>query len=64
MTLSQLEAIYKANIDLGHTEALQAVYTQGYCAGAGVTVSSSTPDQTSKQSAPATIVKLKGTNLR
>lgn len=64
MTLAQLESVYKANVGVGHLEALEAVYTQGYCAGKGTTVSASTPSQVPTQSAPTTIVKLAKPDLR
>lgn len=64
MTLAQLEAVYKANIGVGHLEALEAIYTQGYCAGKGTTVTASTPSQVPSQSAPTTIVSLKKPDLR
>lgn len=66
MTLAQLESIYKANIGIGHLEALEAVYAQGYCAGAGTTVTSDTAKASivSKQVAPTTVVTLTKPDLR
>lgn len=59
MTNVQLEAIYKANIDLGHIAALKAVYNHGYYDGAGITVTSQTVDIVPTRTAPTTIIKLK-----
>lgn len=64
MTLQQLVAIYQANLGIGHLEALQAVYDQGYFAGAGITVTAQSVDVVVNQPAPTTIVKLKGVALR
>ncbi len=59
MTLTELETIYKANMDVGHMAALEAVYSQGYYDGAGITVSASTPEISRSRPKPATIVKVK-----
>lgn len=65
MTLAQLEAIYKANVAVGHLEALEAVYTQGYYAGAGSSVGSLTPPSVvAAQTAPTTIVSMRKPDLR
>jgi hypothetical protein len=64
MTPAQLEAIFKANLDTGHLEALEAIYTQGYCAGAGITVTAQTPSAVPKAAAPTTIVKITKPDLR
>ena len=60
MTNSQLEAIFKANIDTSYHAALDAVYTQGYMAGKGLSIpaNGAVPSQATVQSAPATIVKV------
>ncbi|HEV2390086.1 MAG TPA: hypothetical protein VGS04_05105 [Nitrososphaerales archaeon] len=59
MTLAQLEAIYKANIDIGHLEALEAVYVHGYYNGAGTSIGASTPvaGVVSGRTAPTTTLK-------
>lgn len=66
MTLAQLEAVYKANLPVGHLEALEAVFTQGFCLGASITVSASTKSQVPAASAPtaATTVILTKPDLR
>ena len=60
MTLSQLEAIYKANLGVGPLEALEAVYVQGYYDGKGTAVTASTPVAgiIASRTAPTTIVQL------
>jgi len=60
MTNAELEAIYKANIGKSRMTALQAVYTQGWYDGAGVTVPTANSPLNKAQSAtkPTTIVSL------
>ena len=60
MTNAQLEAIYIANIGKSRMTALQAIYTQGWYAGAGVTVPTAKDPLNKAQSAtaPTTIVSL------
>lgn len=57
MTNEQLEAVYKANIEIGHLTALRAVYTQGFYAGAGQTPTASSPDKSKDQAAPTAVVR-------
>jgi hypothetical protein len=64
MTQQQLEAIYKANVDLGHIEALEALYTQGYYDGAGLSVTAMTPSIVGSRPAPTTVVKLKKSGVK
>lgn len=62
MTLDQLQAIYQASLGVGHLEALEAVYVQGYYAGADTSVSSTVQiaGLVKAQTAPSptTLVKL------
>lgn len=59
MTSSDLDAIWKANIDEGRFTAMRALWMHGYCAGAAVTPSASTPDLSASTSKPTAIIKLK-----
>jgi hypothetical protein len=59
VTPQQVEAIYKLNLQLGHSAALRAVYTQGYMAGAAIAPSTDSPDITPSLAAPAQMVKFK-----
>ena len=58
MTSDDLERIYRTNLPASFQDALRAVYTQGYCDGAGITVTQTTPDKSASIAAPSTIVKL------
>ena len=60
MTNAELEAIYKSNIGKSRMTALQAIYTQGWYAGAGVTVPTAGNALNKAQSAtaPTTIVSV------
>ena len=42
MTLTQIEAIYKANLPISELEAVEAVLAIGYLLGKGQTVTSNT----------------------
>jgi hypothetical protein len=64
MTAAQLEAIYKANIGTGHLEALEAVYTHGYCSGAGITPTAMQISQAKIDPAPTTTILIKRPDLR
>jgi len=66
MTLTQLEAIWKANIDTGRLEAMEAIYVQGYYDGKGTSINSQTPvaGVVASRTAPTTIVKLTKPDLR
>lgn len=64
MTLAQLEAIYKANIGIGPLEALEAVFTHGYFAGAGLTPSATSASVVPSTAAPTTIIVLKKPDQR
>jgi len=64
MNLLQLEAIYKANLPLGHLEALEAIFTHGFCDGAGIAVTANTASVVPQRTASATIIKLKNVDLR
>jgi hypothetical protein len=64
MTLQQLEAIYKANLDVGELEGLEAVYTHGYYDGAGLTIAVNSPSVVPDRTAPTTIMKLKKPDKR
>lgn len=59
MTNSDLDAIWKANIDQGRFTAMRAIWTHGYCDGAAVTPSATTPDRSAVTAKPAAIIKLK-----
>lgn len=59
VTLVQLEAIWKANLGVGHLEAMEALYVQGYYDGAGTSITANTPISgvVASRTAPTTIVK-------
>ena len=59
MTNGDLEAIFKANLGLSLQTALHAVFTQGYCAGAGLTPNAAgTIDRVATTTKPTVTVKL------
>lgn len=57
MTNTEIEAIYKENIGLGHLTALRMVYTHGWYDGAGQTPTASSPDKSKIASAPTAIIR-------
>lgn len=59
MTYSQIEAIYKANLDLSQEQALRAVWNAGWYEGAGVTPSATSPDRSKAAPKPVAIIKLR-----
>lgn len=59
MTNSDLDAIWKANIDNGRFTAMKALWNHGYCQGASVTPSATTPDLAAATAKPTAIIKLK-----
>jgi dienelactone hydrolase len=60
MTNQQMEQVYSGSVGIGHAAALRVIYTLGYCAGAGQTVSAQTPDEARAATpiAPATVQQL------
>jgi hypothetical protein len=66
VTLAQVEALYKANIQIGHLEALEAVYVHGYYDGAGTSLSATTPlaNVLVTRTNPTTILTFKKPDLR
>ena len=57
MTNAEIEAIYRAQVDLSHAAGLRAVYDAGYFSGSGGTAG--TGDPSSTDSKPTSTVKLK-----
>lgn len=64
MTSTDIEAVYKANLVLGHQAALRAVFNSGYCAHAGTTFGATTADQSFAAAAPAAVLQLNNTHVR
>ena len=54
MTYAQLEAVFRANEGVSYQAALDAVYSQGYYDGAGLTVG---PPIAKTRPAPTAVVK-------
>lgn len=64
MTSAQLQAIYQAGLGVGHTEGLESVFTQGYMAGKGYTVTAATTSVVPQAANPSVIVTPKKPDLR
>lgn len=64
MTLIQLEAIYKANLNVGHLEGLEAVFLNGYYAGTGGAVPKPASGILTTITNPSTTVKFTVPDLR
>lgn len=66
MKLTDLESIYKANIDTGPLEAMEAVYLHGYYDGAGTTITATTATigVLASRPAPTVLLKIKKPDLR
>lgn len=60
MTDAEMNAIYRANLGLGHIEALRGVWTAGYYQGAGLTPSTSIkqPAKSTEVAAPVAVIKI------
>lgn len=57
MTNTQLELIWKANIDLSRLSAMRAIYNAGWYEGAAVTPTTTSPDKSCAVAAPAAIIR-------
>lgn len=58
MTNDDINKLYQGNIDISHLAALRAVFNAGYFAGAGVTPTAGTPDQSRVSAPPTTKLKI------
>lgn len=58
MTNSDINALYTGNLDISHLAALRAVYNAGYFAGAGITPTPQTPDQSRTAAVPTAKLKV------
>lgn len=58
MTNTDINALYQGNIDISHLAALRAVYNAGYFAGAGITPTPMTADQSRTASVPTAKLKV------
>lgn len=52
MTSQQLETLWSQLLGMGHTAALNAIYTIGYAAGAGITVDTNLDNKAKTATAP------------
>lgn len=59
MTNADIESLYTMNIDISHLAALRAVFNAGYFAGAGITPTTTTPDQSRVTTKPTVTLKIK-----
>lgn len=58
MTNTELELLYKENIDISHLAALRALFNAGYYAHAGTTPTAQTADQSRTSALPAVRAKV------
>jgi hypothetical protein len=58
MTNADIDSLYRENIDISHLAALRAVFNAGYYAGAGITPTAQTPEQSRISAKPAVRVKV------
>lgn len=59
MTNADIESLYSENIDISHLAALRAVFNAGYYAGASITPTTTTPDQSRISSKPTVRIKIR-----
>lgn len=57
MENTEIEAIYKENLGLGHQTALRMVFNHGWYAGASQTPVVGSPDKSKAAAAPTTIMR-------